>query len=188
MDLTRSANTRKSVTPAATTTPNSSTIRATAVHSLNGAPGTLFKDTIHTHLVYSVQDGCEENHSGFCAAWTSAGYAVELSIALAVLALFAILIGLSTGSRRRRIWRAVAGLVGLHAAMQIVAFAIVTDSMRTGAFPALEYARPGVGYAFNTFAWIFSVLITTGVVITGISADMGQRWAAGNRAYRRIDP
>ncbi|KAJ3757934.1 hypothetical protein EV360DRAFT_44963 [Lentinula raphanica] len=134
-----------------------------------------------------VQDKCEEDHPGFCAAWTSAGYAVEISIGFAVLALFAILIGLSTGSRRRRIWKAVAGLVGLHAVMQVVAFAIVTDSMRTDAFPTFEYAKPGIGFIFNTFGWIFSVLIATGVVLTGIFADRGHKWAAGNRAYRRID-
>ncbi|KAJ3724479.1 hypothetical protein C8R42DRAFT_695149 [Lentinula raphanica] len=134
-----------------------------------------------------VQDQCEEDHPGFCAAWTSAGYAVEISIGFAVLALFAILIGLSTGSRRRRIWKAVAGLVGLHAVMQVVAFAIVTDSMRTDAFPTLGYAQPGIGYILNTFGWIFSVLIATGVVLTGIFADRGHKWAAGNRAYRRID-
>jgi len=133
-----------------------------------------------------VKDGCEENHSGFCAAWTSAGYTAELSIALAALALFAILVGISTGSRRRRIWKAVAGLVALHAAMQIVTFAIVTDTMRTGAFPSFDEAKPGLGYAFNAISWILSVLITAGVVITGISADQGQKWAAGNRAYRRI--
>jgi len=133
-----------------------------------------------------VQDGCEEENSSFCAAWTSAAYAVEISIALAVLALLAILVGLSTGSRRRRIWKVAAGLVALQAAMQIVAFAIVTDTMRTGAFPTLEDAKPGTGYAFNTFTWIFSVIIAVGVVVTGISADQGHKWAAGNRAYRRI--
>ncbi|GAW01555.1 hypothetical protein LENED_003157 [Lentinula edodes] len=134
-----------------------------------------------------VQDGCEEENSGFCAAWTSAGYAVEISIGFAVLALFAILIGVSTGSRRRRIWKAVAGLVALQSVMQIVAFAIVTDTMRTGAFPTFEDAKPGTGYVFNTFAWIFSAVIATGVVVTGVFADKGHKWAAGNRAYRRID-
>ncbi|KAJ4487389.1 hypothetical protein C8J55DRAFT_507809 [Lentinula edodes] len=134
-----------------------------------------------------VQDGCEEENSGFCAAWTSAGYAVEISIGFAVLALFAILIGVSTGSRRRRIWKAVAGLVALQSVMQIVAFAIVTDTMRTGAFPTFEDAKPGTGYILNTFTWIFSAVIATGVVVTGVFADKGHKWAAGNRAYRRID-
>ncbi|KIK67434.1 hypothetical protein GYMLUDRAFT_156371 [Collybiopsis luxurians FD-317 M1] len=135
-----------------------------------------------------VKDGCEEEHSGFCAAWTSAGYSVEISIGCAALALLAILIGLSTGSRRRRIWKVVAGLVALHAALEIVAFAIVTDTMRQGAFPGFEYSKEGVAYGFNAFSWIFSVIITVAVVVTGISADQGHRWAAGNRAYRRIDP
>ncbi|KAJ3973468.1 hypothetical protein EV361DRAFT_899780 [Lentinula raphanica] len=44
-----------------------------------------------------------------------------------------------------------------------------------------------IGYILNTFGWIFSVLIATGVVLTGIFADRGHKWAAGNRAYRRID-
>ncbi|KAF9075424.1 hypothetical protein BDP27DRAFT_1212532 [Rhodocollybia butyracea] len=135
-----------------------------------------------------VEDQCEDRYPGFCAAWNSAGYAVELSIGVAVLALFSIFIGLSTGSRRRRIWKAVAGLVALHAALQIVAFSIVTDTMRTGAFPNLEDSKPGVGYILNTLGWIFAVFITTGVVVTGIAAAHGYKWAAGNRAYRRIGP
>ncbi|THV05044.1 hypothetical protein K435DRAFT_816619 [Dendrothele bispora CBS 962.96] len=134
-----------------------------------------------------VQDGCEKENSGFCAAWTSAGYALELSIGFAALSLFTILIGVSTGSRRRRIWKAVAGMVALHATFGIVAFGVVTDVNRTGAYPSLEYAKPGIAYGFNTFAWVFSVIVAAAVVITGISAEKGHKWAAGNRAYRRID-
>ncbi|KAF5355538.1 hypothetical protein D9758_006285 [Tetrapyrgos nigripes] len=134
-----------------------------------------------------VQDACEKENGGFCTAWTSAGYAMELSIGFAAISLFTILIGLSTGSRRRRIWKAVAGLISLHATFGIIAFGIVTDVNRTGAYPGLEYAKPGFAYASNTFSWIFSVLIAAAVVTTGISAERGHQWAAGNRAYRRID-
>lgn len=63
------------------------------------------------------QDRCETENSGFCAAWTSAGYSVELGIGFSALAVVAILFGLTTGSRRRRIWRAVAGLVALQGAL-----------------------------------------------------------------------
>ncbi|KAK7472559.1 hypothetical protein VKT23_000674 [Stygiomarasmius scandens] len=134
-----------------------------------------------------VKDACEKENSGFCAAWTSAGYAMELSIGFAALSLFTILIGVSTGSRRRRIWKAIAGMVSLHATFGIVAFGVVTDVNRTGAYPSFEYAKPGVAYAFNTFSWIFSVIIAAAVVTTGISAERGHRWAAGNRAYHPID-
>ncbi|KAL0576669.1 hypothetical protein V5O48_005329 [Marasmius crinis-equi] len=134
-----------------------------------------------------VKDSCEDENETFCTAWVSAGYAVELGIGFAALSLFAILVGLSTGSRRRRIWKAVAGLVFLHALFQIVAFAIVTDSTRTNAYPTLDQARFGAGYGLNTASWVFSVLVALGVLVTGISADQGHKWAAGNRAYRRID-
>lgn len=61
-----------------------------------------------------VRDHCEEENQTFCTAFTSARYATELGMGFATLALVALLIGVSTHSRRRRIWRAVAGLVALH--------------------------------------------------------------------------
>ncbi|KAK7045603.1 hypothetical protein VNI00_007436 [Paramarasmius palmivorus] len=156
------------------------------------APGTGENDRL-SYTTYScrkfpmrIKDRCEEEFEGFCTAWVTAGYASELGIGFAALSLFAILVGVSTGSRRRRIWKAVATLVFLHAVFEIVAFAIVTDTSRTGAYPTLDKAKMGVAYAFNTTSWIFAVLVASGVVITGISADKGHKWAAGNRAYRRI--
>jgi hypothetical protein len=61
-----------------------------------------------------VADHCEQENEAFCAAWTSARYVVELAIWCSALSLCAIVFGVSTHSRRRRIWRAVAGLVLLH--------------------------------------------------------------------------
>jgi hypothetical protein len=61
-----------------------------------------------------VKDRCEQENRSFCTAWTSARYATELAMGFAALALVALTIGVSTHSRRRRIWRAVAGLVALH--------------------------------------------------------------------------
>ena len=52
----------------------------------------------------------------FCAEWTSAGYSAQLGIGFGVLALLALLFGVSTHSRRRRVWKAVAGLVTLNGA------------------------------------------------------------------------
>ena len=44
----------------------------------------------------------------------------------------------------------------------------------------------GLAYALNTISWVLGVFITIGVVITGISANRGHQWAAGNRAYHPI--
>ncbi|KAJ7770238.1 hypothetical protein DFH07DRAFT_806229 [Mycena maculata] len=132
------------------------------------------------------KDDCEENQF-FCAAWTSAGYAVELAIGFGALSLVTILIGISTHSRRRRIWRAVAGLVILHSVLQLVAFSLVVDLYRTGRYPTFEDAKLGPALIFNTVAWVLGVLTATSVIVTGMAADRGKRWAAGNRAYQPID-
>lgn len=48
-------------------------------------------------------------------------------------------------------------------------------------------SRPtGTGFVLNILAWAFGILIALGVVTTGLSADSGHKWAAGNRAYRPI--
>lgn len=62
----------------------------------------------------SVKDKCDDENRLFCAVWSSARYFTELGIGFAAMALVALLIGVSTHSRRRRVWRAVAGLVILH--------------------------------------------------------------------------
>lgn len=45
----------------------------------------------------------------------------------------------------------------------------------------------GLAYVLNVVSWLLGTLITAGVVTTGISANKGHTWAAGNRAYRPID-
>lgn len=47
--------------------------------------------------------------------------------------------------------------------------------------------QSGVAYILNTTSWVLGILVTASVIITGIYADKGHKWAAGNRAYRRID-
>jgi len=136
----------------------------------------------------SVTDGCEKENKAFCAAWTSAGYLDQIAIGFAALSLVAILFGVSTHSRRRRIWTAVAGLVLFQAACQIATFGIITEMYRRDSYPSFEHARPGTAYVLHTLAWIFSIMVATGVVLTGISAQAGHRWAAGNRAYHPIQP
>ncbi|KAF8973280.1 hypothetical protein BDZ97DRAFT_675398 [Flammula alnicola] len=136
----------------------------------------------------SVTDGCEKENKVFCAAWTSAGYLDQMAIGFAAVSLVAILFGVSTHSRRRRIWTVIAGLVLLQATCQIATFGIITDLYRTSSYPSFERARPGVAYVVHTISWIFSILAALGVILTGISAAAGHRWAAGNRAYQPIRP
>ena len=44
----------------------------------------------------------------------------------------------------------------------------------------------GTAYVLNTVSWAADILIVLGVVVTGLAADAGHKWAAGNRAYRPI--
>ncbi|KAF8629665.1 hypothetical protein AX17_005604 [Amanita inopinata Kibby_2008] len=134
-----------------------------------------------------VSDGCDKEYRHFCATWTTAGYAVELSIGFATLSILAIIFGVSTHSRRRRIWRVVCGLISLHAFFQIVAFGIVTDAYNESRFPIFDLARPGLAYVLSTLSWVLGVFTTFAVFMTGVFADKGYHWAAGNRAYRRLE-
>jgi hypothetical protein len=44
----------------------------------------------------------------------------------------------------------------------------------------------GIGYVLNAISWVSGFVVGAGVIITGIAADRGQRWAAGNRSYTPI--
>ncbi|KAK7692595.1 hypothetical protein QCA50_004227 [Cerrena zonata] len=85
--------------------------------------------------------------------------------------LFVYLFGVTTHSRRRRIWRAAAVFVAFHTLLQITTFGLITDVYRQSKYPTFEYARPGAAWVLNTVSWVFGVLTTIGVVITGISAN-----------------
>jgi len=133
-----------------------------------------------------VTDACEKENRAFCTLWSTAGYATELAIGFGALACLALIFGVSTHSRRRRIWRAVAGLVAFHAIWQMIAFIIVTDLYRRSVYAPFKHANPGPAYIMNTVAWVFSLITSVAVVYTGVSANKGRKWAAGNRAYRPI--
>ncbi|GBE81175.1 hypothetical protein SCP_0309020 [Sparassis crispa] len=133
-----------------------------------------------------VTDRCEKEEKAFCMTWSTASYLSVLGAGFAVVSCLAILFGVSTHSRRRRIWRAVAGLTALHVAFQIAAFSVVTYLYSNSRFPTFERARPGPAYILNILSWIFGIIVTIGILTTGISASKGHRWAAGNRAYQPI--
>ena len=61
-----------------------------------------------------VADKCDKENKDFCIAWTTAGYLTEMGALMAVVASLAIVFGVTTHSRRRRIWRVVAWFVAFH--------------------------------------------------------------------------
>nr|GAT56374.1 predicted protein [Mycena chlorophos] len=129
-------------------------------------------------------DQCNEDNRLFCTLWSTARYASELAIGFGAVTLVTIAIGITTHSRRRRIWRVVASLLTIQALLELAVFAIVVDQFRTAGFP--NKARLGPGLWLTTVAWIFGVLSAIATIVTGIAADNGKRWAAGNRAYQPI--
>ncbi|KAJ7497301.1 hypothetical protein FB451DRAFT_224924 [Mycena latifolia] len=155
--------------------------------NLPGRGSPKFEDFECRRFPTRDKDNCSDENQTFCAAWTSAGYAVELAIGFGALSLITIAIGVSTHSRRRRIWRAVAGLVVLQSLFQLVAFALVVDMFRTSRFPTFDDAKLGLALIFDAVAWVVGVLTAISVISTGMAADRGHRWAAGNRAYQPID-
>ncbi len=63
-----------------------------------------------------VKDACEKENQSFCVMWTTAGYLSELATGFGAVSTLAIVFGVTTHSRRRRIWKTIAGLVALHGA------------------------------------------------------------------------
>ena len=61
-------------------------------------------------------DGCDRTYRSFCTLWSTAGYLSYLAIGFGAVACAAIIFGVSTHSRRKRIWKVVATLVALHGA------------------------------------------------------------------------
>ena len=65
---------------------------------------------------------CWKEIQGFCSAWSSAGYLDMIAIGFSAVSLAAIIFGVTTHSRRRRIWRAVAGLVTMAGELFMLLF------------------------------------------------------------------
>ncbi|TDL26140.1 hypothetical protein BD410DRAFT_784183 [Rickenella mellea] len=133
-----------------------------------------------------MADQCDDENRTFCELWWTAGYAAFLSVAFGGVATFSVLLGSMTRSTRRTMWKSVAGFITLQACLQIVTFAIVTDIYRNVRYQPFDYARPSVGYVLNTVSWVANVLLALVVVVTGLAAEAGHSWAAGNRSYRPL--
>lgn len=55
-------------------------------------------------------------------------------------------------------------------------------------FPSkLNFIVSGTAYVLNTVSWVLALVTGGAVIVTGISAEKGHRWAAGNRAYQPIE-
>lgn len=93
--------------------------------------------------------------------------------------------------------------VSFLAVCQISTFALITDVYYNSNYPSFDRARPGeffmalhpplflifalgIAYVLHTVSWTLSIFVALSVLLTGVSADAGHRWAAGNRAYRPI--
>jgi len=74
----------------------------------------VYRDYECRKFPMSVTDRCDKENKAFCMAWTSAAFLNEIALGFGPISLLAILFGVSTHSRRRRIWAAVAGLVSLQ--------------------------------------------------------------------------
>ena len=100
-------------------------------------------------------DACDRAYRSFCTLWSTASYFSYLAIGFGAVTCAAIVFGVSTHSRRKRIWKVVAATIGLHGTFdpvhtwktlltldadvpgvsQLVAFIFVTDLYRLQNFP-----------------------------------------------------
>ncbi|TFK75451.1 hypothetical protein BDN72DRAFT_885882 [Pluteus cervinus] len=158
----------------------------TRIPNRSGHGGLEYTDYTCRSFPQPESDRCDDKNRTFCAEWTTARYVSELAMGFGAVALFAILFGVTTRSRRRRIWKTVAVLLFFHATLQIAAFGLITDLYRTSRQPSFDQARPGIAYVANTVSWVVGVFLTFTVIITGIAADNGHSWAAGHRPYQPI--
>lgn len=128
-------------------------------------------------------DACDQKYGSFCTLWSTASYISYLAIGFGAVACTAIAFGVSTHSRRKRIWKVVAALIALHGLSQLVTFILVTDTYRLGNFPLSTFATSRLGYSWylNLLSWVLSMATTVVILYTGVAASRGERWAAGNR-------
>jgi len=138
---------------------------------------------------FPARSECQRDGEGFCVLWSTAGYASQLSLIFAFVALVALAVvsfRCSTRARRRSAWKVVACLVGLHAALQIVAMSIVAHLLRTSKHRFYEGTRLNTSFYLNVTSWTMDVLLIAGLVATGFAARAGHKWAAGRRGYYPI--
>ncbi|KAG8735717.1 hypothetical protein FRC12_017949 [Ceratobasidium sp. 428] len=132
---------------------------------------------------------CDHDGQSFCILWSTAGYAMQMSVVFAVITLIALSIvsfRFSTRARRRGAWKIVGALTGLQVALQITAMAIIVHLRRTRPGWFGDNARYGASFVLLVVSWSISALLAIGLVGTGFAARAGHKWAAGKRGYHPI--
>jgi len=136
---------------------------------------------------FPARSTCERDGESFCIAWSSAGYASQLSVIFATAALLALtLANISTRARRRTAWKIVSSLVAFHGLLQITTMALVAQLLRSYPANFAQGTHLSISFWLNTTSWVLDVLLVVGLVTTGIYAEKGHRWAAGRRPYHPI--
>ncbi|KAG8696288.1 hypothetical protein FRC08_007254 [Ceratobasidium sp. 394] len=132
---------------------------------------------------------CDHDGQAFCILWSTAGYAMQMSIVFAVITLIVLSIvsfRFSTRARRRGAWKIVGALTGLQVALQITAMAIIVHLRRTYPSWFSNNTRYGASFVLLVVSWSISTILATGLVGTGFAARAGHKWAAGRRGYHPI--
>ncbi|KAF8728356.1 Golgi transport complex subunit 5, partial [Rhizoctonia solani] len=132
---------------------------------------------------------CDHDGQSFCVLWTTAGYAMQMSIVLEVvvlLVLFVVSFRFSTRARRRGAWKVIGALTGLQVALQILTMAIVVHLRRTRPRWFHDNTEYGASFILLVIAWSVGFLLMVGLVGTGFAARAGHKWAAGKRGYHPI--
>lgn len=112
-------------------------------------------------------DACDRTYRSFCTLWSTASYFSYLAIGFGAVTCAAIVFGVSTHSRRKRIWKVLAATIAFHGtfdncphyptqtllrldlnvagASQLVAFIFVTDLYRLENFPLSQITHSHLG-------------------------------------------
>ncbi|CAE6400348.1 unnamed protein product [Rhizoctonia solani] len=138
---------------------------------------------------FPSRSACDHAGQSFCILWTTAGYAMQMSIVLEVvvlLVLFLVSFRFSTRARRRGAWKVIGALTGLQVAPQIATMAIVVHLRRTRPGWFDDKTQYGASFILLVVAWSVGFLLMVGLVGTGFAARAGHKWAAGKRGYHPI--
>ncbi|KAJ1300515.1 hypothetical protein OPQ81_005328 [Rhizoctonia solani] len=138
---------------------------------------------------FPSRSACDHDGQSFCILWTTAGYAMQMSIVLEVvvlLVLFVVSFRFSTRARRRGAWKVIGAITGLQVALQITTMAIVVHLRRTRPGWFDDNTQYGPSFILLVIAWSMGFLLMVGLVGTGFAARAGHKWAAGKRGYHPI--
>ncbi|QRW11449.1 hypothetical protein RhiLY_10448 [Ceratobasidium sp. AG-Ba] len=138
---------------------------------------------------FPTRSMCDRDGQTFCIVWSSAGYAMQMSVVFAVITLIALGIvsfRFSTRARRRGAWKLVGALTALQVALQIAAMAMIVHLRRTYPGWFSSNTKYGPSFILLIVSWSISTLLAIGLVGTGFAARAGHKWAAGKRGYHPI--